>query len=96
MAEVRLERAGEIAVIEIDNPPVNALSHAVRAALASRLDEAMADDAIKAVVIACAGRTFVAGADINELGKPRSPPLTVDIATQLDGCAKPVVAAMHG
>ncbi|MGH7014220.1 MAG: 3-hydroxyacyl-CoA dehydrogenase NAD-binding domain-containing protein [Stellaceae bacterium] len=96
MAEVRLERAGDVAVIEIDNPPVNALSHAVRAALASRLDEAMADAAVKAAVIACAGRTFVAGADINELGKPRSPPLTVDLATQLDGCAKPVVAAIHG
>ena len=96
MAEVRLERAGEIAVIEIDNPRVNALSHAVRAALASRIDEAMTDDAVKAVVIACAGRTFVAGADINELGKPRSPPLTVDIAAQLDDCAKPVVAAIHG
>ncbi|MDE2513095.1 MAG: enoyl-CoA hydratase/isomerase family protein, partial [Alphaproteobacteria bacterium] len=64
MAEVRLERAGEIAIIEIDNPPVNALSHAVRAALASRIDEAMTDDAVKAVVITCAGRTFVAGADI--------------------------------
>src|SRR5690348_3810424 len=96
MADVRLERAGEIAVIEIDNPPVNALSHAVRAALASRLDEAMADDAIKAAVIVCAGRTFVAGADINELGKPRSPPLTVDLTTQLDACTKPVVAAIHG
>jgi len=96
MAEVRLERAGDIAVIAIDNPPVNALSHAVRSALAARIDEAMADAAVKAAVIACAGRTFVAGADINELGKPRQPPLTVDIAAQLDGCAKPVVAAIHG
>ncbi len=96
MAEVRLERAAEIAVIEIDNPPVNALSHAVRAALAARIAEAMADGAVRAAVIACAGRTFVAGADINELGKPRSPPLTVDIAAQLDDCAKPVIAAIHG
>ncbi|HEV2162564.1 MAG TPA: 3-hydroxyacyl-CoA dehydrogenase NAD-binding domain-containing protein [Stellaceae bacterium] len=96
MADVRLERAGEIAVIEIDNPPVNALSHAVRAALASRLDEAIADEAIKAAVIVCTGRTFIAGADINELGKPRSPPLTVDLTTQLDACTKPVVAAIHG
>jgi 3-hydroxyacyl-CoA dehydrogenase len=96
MAEVRLERIGEVALIEIDNPPVNALSHAVRSALAARIDEAMADAAVKAAVIACAGRTFVAGADINELGKPRQPPLTVDIAAQLDGCAKPVVAAIHG
>src|SRR5215469_10041126 len=75
MAAVRLERAGEIAVIESDNPPVNALSHAVRATLASRLDEAMADAAVKAVVIVCPGRTSGAGADINELGKPRSPPV---------------------
>ncbi|MDE2228583.1 MAG: enoyl-CoA hydratase/isomerase family protein [Alphaproteobacteria bacterium] len=96
MAEVRLEHAGDVAVIEIDNPPVNALSQAVRVALAARLGEAMADGTVKAAVIACAGRTFVAGADINELGKPRSPPFTGDIAAQLDGCTKPVVAAIHG
>jgi 3-hydroxyacyl-CoA dehydrogenase len=48
MAEVRLERIGEVALIEIDNPPVNALSHAVRGALAARIDEAMADTAVKA------------------------------------------------
>jgi len=96
MVDVRLERAGEVAVIEIENSPVNALSHAVRAALAARIAEAMADTAIKAAVIACAGRTFVAGADINELGKPRQPPLTVDITAQLDSCTKPVLAAIHG
>ncbi len=96
MAEVGLERVGEVALIEIDNPPVNALSETVRIGLAARIAEAMADDAGKAAVIACAGRTFIAGADINELGKPRQPPLTVDIAAQLDDCAKPVVAAIHG
>jgi 3-hydroxyacyl-CoA dehydrogenase len=96
MAGVRLERVGDVALIEIDNPPVNALSQAVRTELAARIAEAMADDAAGAAVIACAGRTFVAGADINELGKPREPPLTVDIAAQLDECTKPVVAAVHG
>ena len=96
MAEARIERAGEIAVVVLDHPPVNALSHALRASLAVRLAEAMGDDAVKAVVIACAGRTFVAGADINELGQKRAEPLTSTLAASLDAAPKPVIAAIHG
>ena len=67
---VSLERDGDVAVILIDNPPVNAASHAVRAGIVEALTEANADPAIGAIVLACAGRTFVAGADIREFGQP--------------------------
>jgi len=93
---IELIRHGEIAVIRIDNPPVNALSHAVRAGLFALLEEVEQDAAVLAAVILCAGRTFVAGADIREFGKPRQPPLISDIAARLDSMTKPVVAAIHG
>ena len=67
---------GEVAVLTIDNPPVNALSAAVRTGLQQGLHAAAADPAVKALVIICAGRTFIAGADITEFGKPpQGPPL---------------------
>jgi 3-hydroxyacyl-CoA dehydrogenase len=65
---------GDIAVVTIDNPPVNALGHAVRAGLATELAALEADAAVAAVVLTCAGRTFIAGADITEFGKPPKPP----------------------
>jgi 3-hydroxyacyl-CoA dehydrogenase len=95
-APVELLRHGEVAVIRIDNPPVNALSHAVRAGILALLEEVEQDQAVHAAVILCAGRTFVAGADIREFGKPRQPPLISDIAARLDTMTKPVVAAIHG
>ncbi len=91
---VRLE--GKVAVIEIDNPPVNASSHAVRAGLAAALAQANADAAASAIVIACKGRTFVAGADIREFGKPPAPPALAEVCALLEASAKPVVAAIHG
>jgi len=93
---VELLRHGDVGVIRIDNPPVNALSHLVRAGLFALLEEVEQDPAIHAAVILCAGRTFVAGADIREFGKPRQPPLISDIAGRLDAMTKPVVAAIHG
>ena len=65
---VDLHRDREIAVVTVDNPPVNALKHEVRAGLAKTLRQTRDDPAIKAVVIACVGRTFFAGADITEFG----------------------------
>ena len=73
-ATVDLRRDGEIAVVTVDNPPVNALKHEVRAGLAEGLRRTRDDEAIKAVVIGCAGRTFFAGADITEFGKPPQAP----------------------
>ncbi len=71
---VDLEKQGEIAVLMINNPPVNALSVGVRKGMADGVKAAMEDDSVKAVVIACAGRTFIAGADITEFGKPPQEP----------------------
>src|SRR5215469_13403476 len=93
---VDLSRDGEIAVIITDNPPVNALKHEVRAGLAEGLRQAREDAAVKAVVVACAGRTFFAGADITEFGKPPQAPGLGEVIVALDDVPKPVVAALHG
>jgi 3-hydroxyacyl-CoA dehydrogenase len=95
-ASVDLRRDGEIAVITADNPPVNALKHEVRAGLAEALHQTRNDAAIKAVVIACAGRTFFAGADITEFGKPPQPPGLGEVIAAIEAMPKPVVAALHG
>ena len=71
---VTVTRDNEIAIVTIDNPPVNALSHAMRKPLNEALIALRDDDSVKGVVLACAGRTFVAGADISEFGGPRLEP----------------------
>ncbi|TVP44026.1 MAG: enoyl-CoA hydratase/isomerase family protein [Halomonas sp.] len=93
---VHYQRQGDIGVIRIDNPPVNALSHAVRSGLVSALDEAIADADAKALVLLAEGRTFIAGADIREFGKPPKAPLLPDVISQLEACPKPLIAALHG
>lgn len=93
---VQLLNHGSIAVISIDNPPVNALSQAVRQGIIVCLDVAERDEKIKAIVIHCSGRTFIAGADISEFGKPALPPHLPDVLAKLDQCAKPIVAALFG
>ncbi|MEO2038328.1 MAG: enoyl-CoA hydratase/isomerase family protein, partial [Martelella sp.] len=93
--KVDIEKFGRIAVITIDRPPVNALSQALRKLIDARLDEAAGDDAVKGVVLACAGRTFVAGADIEELGEVRPPALRA-VIDRLESLGKPSVAALHG
>jgi 3-hydroxyacyl-CoA dehydrogenase len=93
---VEVRRDNGIAVIVIDNPPVNALSNAVRKALIEALTQTQDDAAVEAVVLACAGRTFIAGADITEFGKPARPPGTGDVIDALEAMRKPVVAALHG
>lgn len=96
MSTVSLERHGSIGVITVNNPPVNALSQAVRQGLIDRLGEAEADEDCTAVVLVCTGRTFIAGADIREFGKPPAPPHLPDVVEQLENAAKPIVAAIHG
>src|ERR1700740_2203164 len=93
---VDLHREGEIAVVTADNPPVNALKHEVRAGLAEALRQTRGDAAVKAVVIACAGRTFFAGADITEFGKPPQAPSLHDVIAAIEAMPKPVIAALHG
>jgi 3-hydroxyacyl-CoA dehydrogenase len=95
-ASIDLRHDGEIAVITSDNPPVNALKHEVRAGLVEALRRAREDGAVKALVIACAGRTFFAGADITEFGKPSQPPSLHEVIAAIEAMPKPVVAAMHG
>ncbi len=90
------EAAVGIAVVTVDNPPVNALKHEVRAGLAEALRRVRDDLSINGVVIACAGRTFFAGADITEFGKPPQPPSLGEVIAQIEAMPKPVVAALHG
>ncbi len=92
---VRYEAAEDIAVATVANPPVNALSAALRGALLEAVRRAEGDAAIRALVIAAEGRTFIAGADISEFGKPPVPPTLADLVAALDACRKPVVAAIH-
>jgi 3-hydroxyacyl-CoA dehydrogenase len=93
---VSLRNDGGVAVITIDNSPVNALSFAVRAGLVDRVSQARADAGVVAIVIVCAGRTFIAGADISEFGKPAREPTTLDVIAAIEASEKPVIAAMHG
>ncbi len=93
---VDLTRAGDIAVITINSPPVNALSASVRQGVLEAVNQAAADPLAKAIVLICAGRTFIAGADISEFGRPPQSPSLNDMMDAIEDCAKPVVAAIHG
>ncbi|GAA4050767.1 3-hydroxyacyl-CoA dehydrogenase NAD-binding domain-containing protein [Parerythrobacter jejuensis] len=93
---IRTERHDDVLVIISDNPPVNALGQAVRQGLKDGIAEAMSDDAIEAVVIRCDGRTFFAGADITEFGKPPVGPNLPETLDAMEAGDKPVVAAIHG
>jgi 3-hydroxyacyl-CoA dehydrogenase len=93
---VKLERQGDVAVVTIDSPPVNALSAAVRRGINDQIKAAAADDSVKAIVLTCAGRTFIAGADITEFGKPPQGPGLNEVIETIENCPKPVVAAIHG
>ncbi|MDN5928902.1 MAG: 3-hydroxyacyl-CoA dehydrogenase NAD-binding domain-containing protein [Hyphomicrobiales bacterium] len=94
---VSVTRDGDVAIILLHNPPVNALSHRLREPLDAALKAARDDPAVKAIVLACAGRTFVAGADITEFGKPQKAPSLHDLIATLETITtKPTVAAIHG
>lgn len=93
---ISTEKRDDVLIIWSDNPPVNALGAAVRIGLKAGIEEAAADPAIKAVVIACKGRTFFAGADITEFTKPPVEPLLPAVVDIIEGSEKPVIAAVHG
>jgi 3-hydroxyacyl-CoA dehydrogenase len=95
-ASIDLRRDGRIAIVIADNPPVNALKHEVRSGLSQALRQAGDDASVEAVVIACAGRTFFAGADISEFGQPPQAPSLGEVIAQIEAMPKPVVAALHG
>lgn len=92
---VRLERDGDVAVIVIDNPPVNALSWHVRQGLAEGMTQAV-DSGASAIVLICDGRTFIAGADISEFGGEAKGPSLPDTQAAMENAPVPVIAAIHG
>jgi 3-hydroxyacyl-CoA dehydrogenase len=87
---------GEVAIVTINSPPVNALSQIVRDGLKRGVEAAKANRAVKAIVITCGGRTFIAGADISEFGKPPAKPYLPEVLDTIENASKPVVAALHG
>ncbi|MGN6689645.1 MAG: 3-hydroxyacyl-CoA dehydrogenase NAD-binding domain-containing protein [Sphingopyxis sp.] len=93
---VTLEKDGDVAVIIVNNPPVNALSWHVREGLKNNFEAALADDSVKAIVLRCDGGTFIAGADISEFGKPPRGPDFNAVLNMIEAATKPVVAAIHG
>lgn len=93
---VRLERTGDVLVVVIDHPPVNALSAHVRQGLISAMQTLREDVALTAAVLAGSGRNFVAGADLNEFSRPLGEPTLPQVITAIEECSKPVVAALHG
>ena len=93
---ISTRRHGDVLIILSNNPPVNALSTPVRQGLVDAIAEAEGDPAVKAVVIACEGQTFFAGADITEFGKPPQQPWLPTVVDTIENCSKPVVAAIHG
>jgi len=96
MAGVNYETRGDVAVLTLDNPPVNGLGQAVRQGLKEGIEKALADDAVKAVVVTGAGRMFCAGADIREFGAPPAEPYLPPVIDQIELSEKPVVAAIFG
>ena len=93
---VDLGTRGRVAVLTVDNPPVNALSQHVRKGLHDGIQQAIADGAVQAIVIVCSGRTFIAGADITEFGKPPMEPSLHSVLDMIESSPKPVISAIHG
>lgn len=93
---VSFSKQGAIGLIKVNNPPVNALNQSVRAGLKSCVEQGLADDSVKAMVLICEGRTFIAGADINEFAKGMGEPGLVPVIGTMETAAKPIVAAIHG
>lgn len=93
---VTVQTQGRTAIVTIDNPPVNASSQAVRAGLLDALAQTEADARVDAVVLTCAGRTFVAGADVREFDLPPVAPHLPDVIAAIEAASKPWIAALHG
>src|SRR5206468_8214294 len=93
---ISTRKHGDVLIILSNNPPVNALGAAVRQGLVAAIEQAETDDSVHAVVIACEGQTFFAGADITEFGKPPEMPWLPMVVDRVEACTKPVVAAIHG
>lgn len=93
---VSFSKQGAIGLIKVNNPPVNALNQSVRAGLKACVEQGLADDSVKAMVLICEGRTFIAGADITEFAKGMGEPGLVPVIGNMETASKPIVAAIHG
>ncbi|WP_166365839.1 enoyl-CoA hydratase-related protein [Pseudomonas akapageensis] len=93
---VELTREGAVALIRVDNPPVNALGHAVRAGLLDAFMAAEQDPQVELVMLYCTGKTFIAGADIREFGQPPQAPILQELTLAIENCSKPSLAVLHG
>lgn len=93
---VQTRLQGDVLVVRIDNPPVNALGAAVRQGLRDAIDEAESRADVQAVLIVGEGKAFIAGADIREFGKPPVEPSLPEVCQRIESCGKRVVAAIHG
>ncbi len=91
-----LSKDGDIAIVTLNSPPVNALSSAVRTGLADSFKAATEDASVRAIVLICEGKTFIAGADITEFGKQMTGASLFDVENAIESCPKPVIAAIHG
>jgi 3-hydroxyacyl-CoA dehydrogenase len=96
MQSVTQSRDGEILILTVNNPPVNALSWHVRQGISDGIEAGIGDDSVKAVLIICDGQTFIAGADITEFGKPFQGPDLNSVFNTIETAPKPVIAAVHG
>ncbi|CAD0186780.1 Fatty acid oxidation complex subunit alpha [Ruegeria sp. THAF57] len=96
MTAVEIRKEGEVALVKIDNPPVNAAGYDVRVGLVNAIQDVTSDDAIKVIALFAAGRTFVAGADIREFGQPPKQPGLPEVCDLLEASAKPIVCVLHG
>ncbi|MDX5593554.1 FAD-dependent oxidoreductase [Pseudovibrio sp. SPO723] len=93
---VTVEIKDAIAVVRVNNPPVNALSHAVRQGLLAAVHKVETAENVKAALLICEGRTFIAGADVREFNKPAQEPSLPQVIDAIEACPKPWVAAIHG
>lgn len=96
MTLVSIAHDAEIAIVTVNNPPVNALSQALREQLLETVETLGADAAVRGVVLICAGSTFIAGADVNEFDKPPMPPHLPDLVAAIESAPQPWLAAIHG
>src|SRR5690606_13126270 len=86
----------DVAILAVNSPPVNALSHAVREGIVQGIERALANSQVQAIVLICEGKTFIAGADISEFGAPRKAPNLLEVEAVVENASKPVIAAIHG
>ncbi|NQZ87726.1 MAG: enoyl-CoA hydratase/isomerase family protein [Colwellia sp.] len=93
---VSIKQQDNLGIITINYAPVNALSQAVRQGLINAIARLEADHAVKAIIIRCEGRTFIAGADIKEFGQPPTQPYLPDVVNRIEACNKPVIASLFG